>query len=513
MLIGRESELAWLRESVRDLAAGRGAVVFVEGEPGVGKSALLDEGLSSAPRAGCLVLYSRGDELTTRFPLRPLLDCIDSTVSRINPRRAAIDELLQGPAPGVGAFDRGNPVPAACEQLLALIDELCAASPVVLVVDDLQWADEATVQVWHRLARSVDQLPLLLAAATRPVPHGGPLDALRQRISEPSGAVIGLEPLPESAVVELVAHATGASPGPGLLRLAAGAAGNPLYLTELINALDRDGALRVESGVADAAADAPPASLTGVISRSLAFLAPVTVEVLRFASLLGASFTVAELSAVARREVTALIPALSEAMVAKVLVEAGPFLTFRHGLVRDVIYGEMPETMRSALHREAAHTLSDADAPVDRVAVQLLQARQIRSGPVEPWMLDWLVGAARVLINGAVGIAVELLAPAVDAAAAGDPRKDVLALELALGLMSTGQLENAEHVARAALARARNPDLSRRPVPGPRRDSLDRGPVRRGARRTRDRAGHDPAQHDAPRPPAGARRILSQRQK
>ncbi len=172
--------------------------MFVEGEPGVGKSALLAEGLASAPELGCLVLTGRGDELATRFPLRPLLDCIDSAVARSNPRRVAIDELLQGPASGVGAFDRGNAVPAACEQLLALIDELCAANPVVLVVDDLHWADEATVQVWHRLARSVEELPLLLVGATWPVPQGGALDALRRRIGEPLGAVLPVEPLPEA---------------------------------------------------------------------------------------------------------------------------------------------------------------------------------------------------------------------------------------------------------------------------------------------------------------------------
>ncbi len=459
MLVGRDGELARLRGLVKEVAAGRGGIVFVEGEPGVGKSAVLVEGLAPASGAGCLVLSGRGDELTTRFPLRPLLDCIDATVARTNPRRAAIDELLQGPASGLGAFDRGNPVPAACEQFLALVDELCAASPVVLVVDDLQWADEATVQVWHRLARSVGEVPLLLVGATRPVPHGGPLDALRRRISEPSGAVIGLEPLPEAAVAALIARETGAPPGPGLLQLAAGAAGNPLYLTELVNALDRDGALRVEGGVADVSADGPPASLTGVISRSLGFLSPATIDVLRLASLLGASFTVSELSAVARREVTELIPAVTEAMVAKVLVEAGSFLMFRHGLIREVVYRDLPETVRSALHREAAHTLSDADAPVDRVAVQLLQARQLGAGSVEPWMLDWLVGAARVLANRAGRIAAELLGPAVDAAAPEDPRKDTLALEYALALMSTGQLGEAEQVARAALARANDPDL------------------------------------------------------
>src|SRR5690349_18817434 len=96
--------------------------------------------------------------------------------SSSNPRRNTIVGLLRGEV----AADRGTDVPAVlAEQLLALVTELCAAGPVVLVIDDLQWADPASVALWGRLTRSARQLPLLLVGMTRPAPGGGDRLALR----------------------------------------------------------------------------------------------------------------------------------------------------------------------------------------------------------------------------------------------------------------------------------------------------------------------------------------------
>jgi len=456
VLVGRDRELAMLRTSVKDVAAGRGGVVLVEGEPGVGKSALLASGLADAAELGCRLLWGSADELARRFPLCPLLEGLDAAGVG-GDRRTQIDRTLRGAqASGVAVFGGGDAVAAACEQLLALVDELCAASPVVLVVDDLHWADEATVVVWHRLAQSVNQIPLLVAGAARPVPARDDVAALRRGLEQHGRSLITLDPLDESAVMELVAGLAGAPPGPNLTELAAGAAGNPMYVTELVEALHREHALRVEDGLAEAPPGQAPSSLGAAIARRVAFLTPPTREIVQTASLLGTSFTASELATVAHLTAAQLAGPVREAATAGILTDGGRTLAFRHPLIHDALYRDVPASLREALHRDAARALVEAGTPADRVAAQLLHAGQ----SMDAWTLDWLTAAGPILINQAVGVAADLLHAAVDSTPASDPRRNRLAARLAIALFRAGRSREAEQVARAALANNPDPDLT-----------------------------------------------------
>ena len=165
----------------------------------------------------------------------PFLDGLRVREPSVNPRRTTIVRLLRGE----DAADRGADVPAVlAEQLLALVAEQCAVRPIILVVDDLQWADQASVALWGRLARSARQVPLLLVGTMRPVPQREDLLALRRAAGD--AARLQLTGLTETAVADLVAALAGGKPGGNLLRLADGAAGNPLYVTELVAALARE---------------------------------------------------------------------------------------------------------------------------------------------------------------------------------------------------------------------------------------------------------------------------------
>src|SRR3984957_2749399 len=176
-LIGRGSETAMLGELMRAVVAGQGGSVLIEGEPGVGKSSLVRAAAAQAAAAGCQVFWGAGDELGQALPLLPLLEGLRVREPSANPRRRTIVALLRGEL----AADRGTDVTAAlAEQLLALVTEQCAVLPTVLVIDDLQWADPASVALWSRLARLVSQLPLLLIGTMRPVPQRDDLLALRR---------------------------------------------------------------------------------------------------------------------------------------------------------------------------------------------------------------------------------------------------------------------------------------------------------------------------------------------
>ncbi len=456
-LVGRDSEMALLTGLVKEVARGRGGSVLIEGEPGIGKSALVRAAVAEAPAAGCQVFWGAGDELGQALPLLPFLDGLRVREPSANPRREAIVRLLRGEV----AADRGTDVPAMlAEQLLALVAEQCAVRPTVLVVDDLQWADPASVTLWGRLARSAGQVPLLLVGMMRPVPQREDLLALRRVAGD--AARLGLTGLTGAAVADLVAALAGGRPDGSLLRLAGGAAGNPLYVTELITALTRSSKVTITgTGVATLTAGSAPGSLSAAIADRLGFVTQPVREVLRVAALLGVDFTVTDLAIILDRNVADLVRAIDDARAAGVLAESGNGLGFRHPLIRAALYDEMPAPVRAAWHRDAGRALAEAGAPADRVARQMLQAIAGPGDTPEPmdkWMLNWLADAADLLVGQAPQVAAELLRHAVANSPAG-LQHDRLAARLADALYRTGDRTAAEAVASQALAHASEPDV------------------------------------------------------
>ncbi len=446
-----------LARLMAEVAAGRGGSVLIEGEPGIGKSALMRAALAEAAD-GCPVFWGAGDELGQALPLLPMLEGLRVREPSADPRRNMIVRLLRGEV----TTDPGADVPAAlAEQLLALISEQCAAQPTILVIDDLQWADQASVTLWGRLARSARQMPLLLVGMMRPVPQRDDLLALRRAVGD--AARLQLTGLTEAAVAELVAALAGGEPDDKLLRLADGAAGSPLYLTELVAALTRSSSVTITgAGTAELTSGSAPGSLSAAIADRLGFVPGPVREVLRAAALLGVDFAVPDLATVLGRGVAELIPAIDEACAAGVLAESGSGLGFRHPLIRAALYGEIPVPVRAAWHRDAGRALAEAGAPADRVARQLLQAVDGPGGPTEPvdeWILGWLARNAESLVGQAPQVAAQLLRQAVASSPAGSAHHDRLVARLADALYRVGDVAEAEQVANRALAYAVEPDL------------------------------------------------------
>src|SRR5947207_426500 len=450
--------MALLTGLIKDVGRGHGGSVLIEGEAGIGKSALVRAAVADAPEAGCQVFWGAGDELGQALPLLPFLDGLRVREPSVKPRQNTIVRLLRGEV----ATDRGTDVPATlAEQLLALVAEQCEVRPTILVVDDLQWADQASVALWGRLAKTAQRVPLLLVGTMRPVPQRDDLLVLRRVAGE--AARLQLTGLADEAVTDLVAALAGGRPDGNLMQLAEGAAGNPLYVTELVAALTRSAQLTVtDAGAAELAGGSAPASLSAAIADRLGFVAGPVRDVLRAAALLGVDFAVSDLAIVLGRGVPDLIPVVDEACAAGVLAESGHGLGFRHPLIRAALYDEMQAPVRTAWHRDAGRALAEAGAPADRVARQMLRAVGGPGGATEPmdeWMLDWLVGTADPLISQAPGVAAELLARAVARAPAGSARHDWLASRLADALYRIGDLTEAERVANRALEHAVEPDL------------------------------------------------------
>jgi DNA-binding CsgD family transcriptional regulator len=452
-LVGRKAELGQLTSWVADVARGQGRAVLVEGEPGIGKSALLRATADAAAAAGCAVFSGAGEELGQAFPLLPLIHALGVDDSSADPWRIEVLQAWRGRA--------GDGTAAAAEAMLALIDQICAQRATVLVLDDLHWADTTTVCLAHWLARTTAQRSLLLIGARRPLPRRDDLRALRRAVGR--GDLLRLAPLAADAVSDLVAELAGGRPGPGLARLAAGAAGNPLYLGELVSALRRDGGLRVSAGTAEVSGAPAPATLTEAIGSRLDFLPGPVRGVLQAAALLGGEFTAAELAAVTGRRPAELAPALADAQAADVLVETGTRLAFRHSLIRAALYDAMPPRERARWHLAAARALRYAGASVERVARQLLpalaSAEDQPAQPLQSCVADWLLEAAQELASEASAVAVQILRPAVGHLSADDPRRHLLVAQLARVLSHQAEYDEVEAIVSATLPHVTDSDV------------------------------------------------------
>jgi DNA-binding CsgD family transcriptional regulator len=445
--VGREQELAVLRTAIDALGRGEGTMVWVEGEPGIGKSSLVAEALATASEPGWDIGWAGADQLTARLPLRVMQDCLQVRPNSPDPRRAHAASLLRSRLLGPPAI--GDASVKGTEVLLILADELCAAAPTVLVVDDLQWADEASLAVWHQLAASISQLRLLLIGTCRPTPRSPEVQQVRAGVVRRGGQVITLGPLGETDVAALVTAMVGVAPGDGLRQLTAQAAGNPLYVRELVDALVREQAVEIRPVAEVALARELPASLAAVLGDRLGSVSAETAQLLRTAALLGGRFTVTDLAVVLRRAVSDLAASMQEAVAAGIVADSGPELAFRHPLIRQALHESMPESLRTGLHAEAARELAGAGADALSVAQQLSGAGKPRPG--DGWARDWLVQAGPALATRAPQLAVELLRRELEETQVGDAAWDILIVSLVRALIAAGRFEEAVSEASQAL--------------------------------------------------------------
>jgi hypothetical protein len=248
----------------------------------------------------------------------------------------------------------------------------------------------------------------------------------------------------------MVTAIVGASPGEELRRLTAQAAGNPLYVRELVDALLREQAVQI-GPVAKVTlrTDQLPASLSAVLDARLSSVSAETAQLLRTASLLGGRFAVTDLSVVLRRPALDLAANLREAVAASIVEDSGSELAFRHPLIRQALYENMPEALRAEAARELVATNADALS----IAQQLSAARR----PGEGWARPWLIQAVPALTMRAPQLAVELLRSELEEAPVGDEDWNALIAGLVRALLAVGAHQEAVRQASRALAAMTDP--------------------------------------------------------
>jgi len=500
---GRAAEMQALGGTLAQADSGRLAVTLIEGEAGIGKTRLLEAGLEKARDRRMQVVAGRADEMERSRPFGLVADALGCARPAPDPRRAAIAALLATQGDGDGASITVTSDPGLRFQVVDaftdLTEELALAGPLMIAVDDLQWADSCSLLTLNAVGRRLAYLPVALIGSFRPAPQVAELEQLVGALVAAGARHLALHDLDSGTVRDLVAEMVGAEPGPGLLTAIAGARGNPLFVTELVGALLQEGAIEIADGRAEVAETVLPPTLRLTMLRRLSFLPGDTLEALQAASVLGSGFSVTDLATVTGRPAHSLSGALAEAIRARVVEDDGDRLRFRHDLVRDAIYEDLPASMRIALHRDAGQRLARSGAPAVRVAEHL--ARGARKEDAEA--IAWLTRAARQASPMSPDVAADLLERAIGLMNPADPGRDRLLAEQASSLRWAGRIRDSEKVCRSLLGRSHDPG-----VEGPARICL--GHVLLAGGRPRDglgeleRAGESPVLTDSERARARA---------
>ena len=407
-LRGRDSERAELGRLVAAAADGVGGVAIVEGAAGIGKSRLLAEAAQIAAGLGVQTAAGASDELDQVTPWAPLLRALSSTspmvvsAADLAPLRTLPDQRL-----------------AVIECIRAELERASHRRPFLITLDDLQWADPATLLALGSLPVQLFSLPVAWILAQRPLPTSPRLHGLTARLAEAGAARLHLKPLDAEAVAAMTADMLGTHPDTSVADLLARAEGNPFYIAEL---------LRSTRGVAAASADmnpglsspAPlPASLRWAVATHLRSLPEPAQDLLKVASVLGREFTVSELAAMTSQPVSQLMSPLEQALTAEVVSEQADRLAFRHDLFRQAVYQDVPVPLRRGLHRDAATVLLAQGAPIVRAATHLALGAQ----PGDKQAISVLTQAIGELSATSATAAADLGLRVLDLTGPEDPRR------------------------------------------------------------------------------------------
>jgi hypothetical protein len=393
---GRSKESELLSGAWSAAASGGTQLVLLSGEPGIGKTRLSAELALAATEKGGLVLAGHCDELVGAS-YQPFAEALRHHLSQpggaetLGPAAGELARL----APELGQVIPGLAAPLSADpdaERLRLFEavhgwlaELASGQPVLLVLDDLHWADAGTLLLMRHLVvnQPVSQLLMLGTYRDTDLVRTHPLSAmlgeLRRRAEVSRIALDGLD---AGEVTELMTRAAGHDLAPDGTALAlavqAETGGNPFFVSEVLRHLAESGAI-VQAGGRWSATSSPeerllPEGIREVVGRRVNMLGEQTQQALSAAAVIGAEFGLAVLAAVSGRSDDELIDALESALAARLIVEAGvDRYRFAHALVRQTLHAELSTSRRARLHRLVAQALetlhaSDLDAVITELA-------------------------------------------------------------------------------------------------------------------------------------------------
>lgn len=463
-VVGRDVELAGLRETLEAAIHGRGSTVFLAGEAGIGKSRLAHVIAGDAAHRAIPVLRGRAVQGESPAAYRPFAEALCSVVrggvvrdrAELDPFKAILGRLIpewrmEAHAPA------DDSIVALAEGVLRFLRATAGDRGCLLVVEDLQWSDPETLAIVEYLADNLASERILFLVTIRDDEPSSGLDLARTVAARRAAEVVELTRLGPAAVTDMVDACLDAVVPDGVFAYAGRAEGVPFLIEELLasavvsGALVRDGESWMLAAVPEPAV---PITFADSIRRRLETLGDTPREVLSTAAVLGVRFDWELLAAITQLDEVTVLAALHAAVESQLIVvdAAVPAFRFRHGLSRDAVLAELLPPELAALSRRAlAHVETSDTASDDRceLAVRLALAAGERRRAAE-FLHEVAQGALRA---GALASAESALDAAADTAPTGDPILVSVEESLLEVLSHAGKRDRAVEVGRSLLAR------------------------------------------------------------
>jgi DNA-binding CsgD family transcriptional regulator/DNA-binding Lrp family transcriptional regulator len=432
---GRDAELALLGEQLDRVRSGSGAVLLIEGAPGLGKSRLIAEGVRMAHRLSLRAGIGAAEPSDSVAELAPLL-------------RA----LFDGPEP---LLDRAglSSLRAATEQrywrlqdLQSLLERAAMDGPLLIFLDDVQWVDSGTVAALRALPPRLGSLPIGWVLATRP-DQPGQLRSAVEYLADQGAERLVLEPLSQAAVAQVARDVMRADPDETLVRMAGEAGGNPFLLVELLEGLRQEDLVRVDSGRATLTDYRLPDRVSTSMRERLARMPESAHQVATVAGSLGRAFSASDLAEMLGLAPASILTSVEQLTEAGILRDRGDELCFQHDLIREAVRQACAPSARRALDRHAADVmLARGVLPVE-VAVQLAASAE----PGDEVAITTLLSAAEALSTTDPGASADLSQRALELAPERHPLHGPLVVQAAMSLHAAGRIEEAKAFADNAM--------------------------------------------------------------
>jgi DNA-binding CsgD family transcriptional regulator len=421
-LFERESEVAAL-----EVLLERGGILVVEGGAGVGKTSLVDEACRRAEGRGLEILRGRGSELEVDFAFGVVRQLFERRVSGANaPER---EELLAGPAAAVRPLLLGQPADsstydtsfAVLHGLYWLAANIAARRPLLLAIDDAHWGDEPSLRWLAYVTARLEGLPLALLIALRPgEPASMSASLLAIRTEAPTVVRPGL--LSNAAVSAMVRTMTGDTASDDLCTAVwTASGGNPLYVTELVRAIQLEDRTVAAGDPAELLAGGREGIARRVIGR-VQGLDPYALRLAQALAVLGDGCDLRHAAAIAEVEMADAMR-LAAGLVRREVLAADDPPRFLHPIVRDALQASLDSNERDAAHRTAARLLHADRSAAGQIAAHLMGVRPAADG----WIVARLQEAAQTAMeSGAPQAAARLLDRALAEPPLHARRADVL---------------------------------------------------------------------------------------